>query len=343
MMSTPVITTIIPTYRRPKLLRRALSSALNQTYASIEVHVYDNASGDETEHVVKEFAEKDGRVKYHRHPQNIGMLANYQYALNEVQTPYFSFLSDDDVIFPWFYEEALERLKEFPQSAFFAGTTIVMTEKGKAFHSSLDYWNKQGYVVSPEGFLEMIPNYPVPTCIVFNRKLIEGVTIDMQNALTWDCDFLLQIASRSSIFISKRPCGIFLSHDASFSTTQEFENWEASLKKLILRVNQNAFLSLEVKEKAVEQILLHLKLITRSFILRSLYRKKFTEATKYAQMFKTNYGRTQESVIFVILTLLCRWIRPAFYGLLLLRKFKKMLNARSKSGYEEYAKWLQIS
>jgi glycosyltransferase involved in cell wall biosynthesis len=54
----PLITTIIPTYRRPKLLRRAIKSVLNQTYLHFQVCVYDNASGDETAEVVSELAKK---------------------------------------------------------------------------------------------------------------------------------------------------------------------------------------------------------------------------------------------------------------------------------------------
>ena len=60
----PMITTIIPTYRRPKLLRRAILSVLNQTYTNIQVCVFDNASGDETALVVAELARMDNRVKY---------------------------------------------------------------------------------------------------------------------------------------------------------------------------------------------------------------------------------------------------------------------------------------
>ncbi|MCR4298181.1 MAG: glycosyltransferase, partial [Gallionella sp.] len=101
----PVITTIIPTYRRPVLLRRAILSALHQTYPHVRVCVYDNASGDETESVVdetesvvKEIARHDPRVKYHRHPRNIGSYNNFNYGIREVETEFFSLLSDDDVL-----------------------------------------------------------------------------------------------------------------------------------------------------------------------------------------------------------------------------------------------------
>jgi glycosyltransferase involved in cell wall biosynthesis len=71
---TPLITVIIPTYRRPKMLGRAIRSVLNQTFPDLQVCVYDNASGDETTQVVVEFAERDSRVRYHCHAANIGAI-----------------------------------------------------------------------------------------------------------------------------------------------------------------------------------------------------------------------------------------------------------------------------
>ena len=79
---TEMISTIITTYRRPLLLKRAINSVLKQTYPHFQVYVYDNASGDETEKIAHDLMKKDSRVKYHRHPENIGMMANYQYALD---------------------------------------------------------------------------------------------------------------------------------------------------------------------------------------------------------------------------------------------------------------------
>ncbi len=57
-----MITTIITTYRRPQLLKRALQSVLNQTYPNFQVCIYDNASCDETDAIVDSFAKKDPRI-----------------------------------------------------------------------------------------------------------------------------------------------------------------------------------------------------------------------------------------------------------------------------------------
>ena len=71
-ITKPLITTIIPTYQRPKLLRRAIKSVLNQTFPHFQVCVYDNASGDETEAIVQEFIAKDSRIQYFRQEKNWG-------------------------------------------------------------------------------------------------------------------------------------------------------------------------------------------------------------------------------------------------------------------------------
>jgi glycosyltransferase involved in cell wall biosynthesis len=112
--SRPLVTTVIPTYRRPVLLRRAIESALNQTRPDGMVAVFDDASGDETEAVVGEVANRDPRVTYHRHATNLGLAGNFRFALDHVETPYFSILSNDDMLLPHMYEAALGALESHP-------------------------------------------------------------------------------------------------------------------------------------------------------------------------------------------------------------------------------------
>ena len=116
MGASPLITTIIPTYRRPRLLERAIRSVLRQTYPNFEVHVYDNASGDKTRQIVNELSLQDSRVKYYCHEKNIGAGNNFQYALSKVDTRYFSFLSDDDYLLPDFYKATLSEFEKYPSA-----------------------------------------------------------------------------------------------------------------------------------------------------------------------------------------------------------------------------------
>ena len=76
---TPVISTLIPTFRHPALLGRATHSSLGQTYQSIRISVFDNTSGDDTPDVVRRFSEVDSRVIYSPNSSNIGACQNFHY------------------------------------------------------------------------------------------------------------------------------------------------------------------------------------------------------------------------------------------------------------------------
>ncbi len=335
-----MITTIITTYKRPKLLRRALASVLNQTYRSFQVHVYDNASGDETSDVVHEFMKQDPRVRYHCHPQNIGMMANYEFAMAQVETPYFSLLSDDDVILPWFYEVALKGFESSPDAAFSAASAIIMSEKGEIVRVPLDNWPREGRFEAPEGMIQMISKYPVPTCILFRKSVIDDVPIDCANPLTWDCDFLLRIAARHPIFVSKRPCGIFLSHDFSYSNAQDYGKWEQSLRCMGKKLENLGFLSTDIKSQAFELLGNDLKGSNRAFVLRNLFGGKFREACDYARIYRRNYGLNLSSFILSCTSMICYYFPPAIYLFFLIRRIKKARRSTEECAYKQYAQWL---
>lgn len=121
-----IITMVIPTYRRPQLLRRAISSVLNQTHPHVRVCVYDNASGGKTETVVRDIMRRDSRVIYHRHSENIGTYRNFNYGIMDVKTPFFTLMSDDDMLAPTFYEDALKAFEKYPDAMLVCMPTMVV-------------------------------------------------------------------------------------------------------------------------------------------------------------------------------------------------------------------------
>ena len=204
IVSKPLITSIISTYRRPKMLRRAIRSVLSQTYPHFQVCVYDNASGDETASVVAEIAKMDSRVKYHCHSENIGALKNFIYGMEHVETPFFSFLSDDDIILPEFYETVMKGFENFPDAIFSAGATIYMTNKGKITEVPLSVWQRDGYYIPPDGLLEMLEKgHPQWTAILFRKKVIEKIgVLDQDVGAPSDLDFELRVATRFPLVVS---------------------------------------------------------------------------------------------------------------------------------------------
>ena len=115
-----LVSVIIPTYSRPVYLKRAINSALNQTYKNIEVIVVDDNEPEsnyriETEKLILEFFENT-RVKYIKHSKNKNGAAARNTGLRESKGVYIALLDDDDEFLPKKLERQVEILNKLDNS-----------------------------------------------------------------------------------------------------------------------------------------------------------------------------------------------------------------------------------
>jgi len=261
----PMITTIIPTFRRPKLLARAIRSALAQTFSDLSVAVLDNASGPETEELVAALASRDRRIAYFRHDRNIGGAANIAFGMSRVQTPYFSILCDDDVLLPRFYEAALERFARYPNAAFAGGSTLEVTERGDFVYAPAAYWSGREYFSPPDGAMRMMNGkHPTLTAVLFRTEALESVgPIDTAAGTLFDLDYFIRIAARYPISIFREPCGFFVRHAGSWSDSSS--SIEADYDRLLAKYQlDQAFGDALRRAKARRLFQLTLKAVARN-------------------------------------------------------------------------------
>lgn len=119
-----LVTIGIPTFNRARLLARAIESALAQSHKGIEVVICDNASTDDTREVCRSYVEKDARVRYYRHPKNIGGTSNFAEVLRHASADYFMWLGDDDWLDGNYVAECVRRLENDPGLALVGGEPI---------------------------------------------------------------------------------------------------------------------------------------------------------------------------------------------------------------------------
>ena len=110
----PTITILLPTFSRAHYLPLALESVLAQTFKDFELLILDDASTDDTETVAREYAAKDGRIRYIRHRKNLGITRNWRHGLEAARGEFLCFLEDDDLFLPTFLEEMLVPLRRDP-------------------------------------------------------------------------------------------------------------------------------------------------------------------------------------------------------------------------------------
>ena len=94
----PKVSVCLITYNHEKFISQALSGAINQiTDFDYEIVVGDDCSKDATGKIVQEFEAKyPNKIKYFRHPENVGMIGNWIHTIQSCKGEYIAILEGDD-------------------------------------------------------------------------------------------------------------------------------------------------------------------------------------------------------------------------------------------------------
>jgi len=337
----PDITAVIPTYRRPKLLRRAVRSVLNQAAVSLMVRVFDNASGDDTGAVMADLANGESRLNYHCHQQNLGSAANFEYGLRSVDTPFFSLLSDDDYLLPDFYRQALDDLAKYPDAMFWAGLTLNVDECGKVWDARVDRWSRDGLYAPPEGLMAMMNGLaPAWTGIVFRREILDSIGFPDKEALgPSDLDFLLKAAASFPFVLRKHPSAVFTLNATSFSATQPLSSFWPGWQKMFCNIECNEALGDFEKQRALAALHKDAKsmLFRRGANVLSFGRYDFARGV--ADALQTDYGQLWRPLLLRVITTACEqfsWFQRIYskiYRLVERRLVNNRLDLQQRFGH----------
>ena len=88
---TSLITIIIPVYNARPFLRKAIESAIYQTYSNIEIIIIDDGSDDGSVEIINYYAQKDKRIVV-VHQENLGLSAARNVGLDKMSGDVVAFL-----------------------------------------------------------------------------------------------------------------------------------------------------------------------------------------------------------------------------------------------------------
>lgn len=142
-----LFTIIIPTYNRAGLIGQTVNSVLEQTHFHFELIIVDDGSTDSTSEIIQPYL-KDSRVLYFR-ILNAERGAARNFGVKQSNGDYITFLDSDDILLPWHFQTANEK--------------ILLANFPAAFHLAYEILSTNGKVIPPK----LLPS-PV------NDKLIEG-------------------------------------------------------------------------------------------------------------------------------------------------------------------------
>jgi GT2 family glycosyltransferase len=234
MSNNQVLVTIaIPTYNRFPLLKKALGSALAQTYPNIEIVVLDNASTDGTHEYLAQQAELHKNIKIIRNKENIGAAKNHHQILQYVSGQYLNVLSDDDILSNDFIKVAINYLETHSEVAWWHAGVQCIDSNGE-FMSEI-YAFPQGYF-EKEKFLNcwFSKKYTILISAITFRVSILKQLGGLTESLFPDFSVLLRMANASSVYFDHQILFYYRMHpnNASFLPENFLALYDSMSKEL---------------------------------------------------------------------------------------------------------------
>ncbi|WP_448383473.1 glycosyltransferase family 2 protein [Desulfosoma sp.] len=104
----PIVSVLLPTRDRHRLLKRSMDSVQKQTLPEIEILVLDDGSSDETPLLLEGLARRDTRIRWFRRDFSRGLAEALNTLIAESHGEYLARMDDDDLCHPRRFELQLE-------------------------------------------------------------------------------------------------------------------------------------------------------------------------------------------------------------------------------------------
>ncbi len=280
----PLVSVCLPTYSRVEKLRRAVGTLLAATYQNLEIIISDNASPDGTEAFCRELAGRDSRIRYIRHPENIGATRNFEFVRGCVNGKYFIWHSDDDYLDPDCIGRCVRELER--------DESLALVSPLGAYHRDTGTLSHYGNVIQP-GSSDPVTRAATYLWSVADNSIFCGFyrvssTRDAQvpNCLAGDWVWVMDVLLRGRAMVLT---DVFVHREYETSTSSSFKNivrvlgvpaWQAyfpllaaavNLVRNINAVSRNLGFALERRVKLILTIALVMQYrMARTFVGRIL-------------------------------------------------------------------------
>jgi glycosyltransferase involved in cell wall biosynthesis len=118
-----LVSVIIPVYNRPRGLREAVQSALQQDYRPLEILIVDDGSTDGTGAVANELAHANREILRVLRQDNAGPGVAREHGRREARGEFLQYLDSDDVLLPGKLARQVEALRSHPEADIAYGWT----------------------------------------------------------------------------------------------------------------------------------------------------------------------------------------------------------------------------
>ncbi|MGF0061447.1 glycosyltransferase family 2 protein [Limosilactobacillus reuteri] len=128
----PLVSVLMSVHNDQNTLYNCLISIKNQTYTNWELIICDDASTDKSSLILKEFSNKDHRIKLINNHNNLGLAASLNKCMKLARGKYIARMDADDVSLPKRFNIQVDFLEKHPKCTIAGSSMIVKNDNGIA-------------------------------------------------------------------------------------------------------------------------------------------------------------------------------------------------------------------
>lgn len=107
----PIISVIMPSYNHERYINDAINSVISQGIENLELIVVDDFSSDDSQHIIRELADKDCRIKAVFHSENEGIARTINDGIKTARGKYIAMMASDDMFKQGAFEKVIAVLE----------------------------------------------------------------------------------------------------------------------------------------------------------------------------------------------------------------------------------------
>ena len=187
----PLVSIIMPTYNRERIINKAIDSVLEQSYDNWELIIVDDGSSDNTLSLLNQIT--NSKIKILSHDKNKGVAFARNTGLKGAVGEYVMYLDSDNQWDSRYVETMVGAFIELPQAdAIYSGQLLYKDDESKPHAVRFGSFNKS--LLHNRNYIDM-------SCFCHKRSVFEeigGFNENLTHLSDWD--YILKIANNFNVF-----------------------------------------------------------------------------------------------------------------------------------------------
>jgi len=209
----PTVSVVMSSYNHSKFIEESIKSVLNQTFQDFELIIVDDCSTDNSQEIIRKYAEINSRVRPIFHNENMGTARTFNDGIEASKGEFIAFIASDDVWVKNKLETQIEILARDEDLVVWSEGEIIDTEGNSTRQTFTEMYNAINRKKNGQIFKELLKgNFIFGSSMILKRKNIGKIRFDENLKYLNDYKFVVDLAWKYEYYFIKTPLAKYRIH-----------------------------------------------------------------------------------------------------------------------------------